>query len=506
INAQLQPGQHLCVNYHLDLPGLPNPAADSCTGNGGAHQHNSLSVLRRFQAVTLSGDIDEAQLPSVCALEQASIGGLGLNLETDSQPLAAWHSALASDLEAGCAALPRTGQDLEAGLSATADLAGILDLLGRCQGAAPLLRSWAQDLMDAEARRGNLPRVVPAVPGESILREAGSTEALVLTVWSLYRHFGDLEMVDVAYSAVARLLRVMHETAPDHIRWYSVPALESQLPADLVGTGWFYRSAMLAAELAGVLGKTEDQTHFALLAEDIRSAFRRRFVTAEGAVVSRTQSALCLALGGGLLDLQERPMAIASLVASVRQEGLRVQTGQLPMLLQILSRNGHLSLALSLVSTESGCAQFTENYGRSMVAAGALEWIYGDLLGLRLPNDADLASGAFRHLLIEPSLPLGTEYADALGWTRIAGSCQTIRGEIRCGWRLVEDGLVLTVELPVDTTAQLQLPGRAPELLSAGPHERLLQRSELPDDGIPKLLDARVDSPRRESLRYPRAS
>ncbi len=501
IKTALGAGQRLGVDYALELPGVRAQSTDSFTGDGGALQLEPLSVLRRFSQVTLSGDLDESQLPRVSALELRCVGELGLTLTTDCQPLAQWHQALLSDLHAGCVSTPQTGQDLEVGLSATADLASVLELLGRCHSAAPLLRSWTEDLLDVEARRGNLPRVVPVVPAEPSLRDAGSTEALAQLVWSAYRHYGDVELVDRAFEAIKRLLLVMSETAADHIRWFSVPALEPQLPADLIGTAWYFHCAERVAEMAGVLGKTEEQTRFALLAEDIRRAFRRRFVTAEGAVVSRTQSALCLAVGFGLLEPSERAMAIGATAASVRQDGLRVQTGQLSLLLRILSRNGHLPLVLSQLCTAEGLARLVAHYGRTMVAAGALEWIYGDLLGLRIPEQLAQEDGAFRALVIEPCLPLGSEYVDGLGWSEVSGSCQTVRGEVASGWRLAADGLVLSLTLPADTTAQLRLPGRSPETLSAGTHERLILHSEVPNDGIPKLLDARFDSPRRQAPR-----
>jgi alpha-L-rhamnosidase len=88
------------------------------------------------------------------------------------------------------------------------------------------------------------------------------------------------------------------------------------------------------------------------------------------------------------------------------------------------------------------------------------EWFYKFLAGIR-PEESAVGFDRFR---IEPEMPAGLE--------RVEASYESVRGTIRSIWRREDDLLYFDVEIPVNTTAVVQLPTRDP--LSAREEGRLL--------------------------------
>jgi alpha-L-rhamnosidase len=84
------------------------------------------------------------------------------------------------------------------------------------------------------------------------------------------------------------------------------------------------------------------------------------------------------------------------------------------------------------------------------------EWFYKSLAGIR-PEERAVGLDRFR---IEPNMPTGLEWVEA--------SYESVRGTVRSSWRL-EDGLLyLDVEIPVNTTAVVQIPTRNPTSIREG--------------------------------------
>lgn len=72
------------------------------------------------------------------------------------------------------------------------------------------------------------------------------------------------------------------------------------------------------ADIAGALGKTEDEATFHRLFETVRTAFQKKFVNADGSIgAQKSQTAHLLALHFDLLTPEQRPAAVAHLVKNL---------------------------------------------------------------------------------------------------------------------------------------------------------------------------------------------
>jgi alpha-L-rhamnosidase len=111
------------------------------------------------------------------------------------------------------------------------------------------------------------------------------------------------------------------------------PAAPPDRPADartdrsLVATAYLAHSAAVLAQAADVLGNSDDHRRYAVLAEAVRAAFRREYVSPSGRLVSDAPTALALALRFDLLLPEQRGTAGRRLVALVRAADHRVATG-----------------------------------------------------------------------------------------------------------------------------------------------------------------------------------
>ena len=352
---------------------------------------------------------------------------------------------------------------------------------------------WLEDVRDAQHPDGAIPDVVPEM-AEIGAGAAGWGDAVTIVPWTLHRHYADERVVRRALPAILRWLEYLAGTSEGHVRpasgygdWLSVDA---DTPKDLVGTAYFAYSARLAAELAQVMGRGEDAAACTRRFEEIRRAFRERFVQGGGLVESGTQTACVVALRVGLLEPEEIPLVVERLVADIRNRNWHLSTGFLgtPWLLPALAEGGRLDVAYRLLLADTypswlyqvrqGATTmwerwdgFTDGKGfhTSLTTAGIFTdvmnslnhyaygsvgaFMYAFLGGLRLE------APGYERVRIEPRPAPGVSWART--WVH------SVRGRIACGWRAGTDDFRLDLWVPPGVTAEVVLPG-SPDAIEEG--------------------------------------
>jgi alpha-L-rhamnosidase len=238
-----------------------------------------------------------------------------------------------------------------------------------------------------------------------------------------------------------------------------------------VSTAYFYRSALLAFEIAAVLGKDADAAHYADLATRVRRAWQREFIGPDDAVRPDDQPTLVRALAFGLVPDYLRADVAARLAELVRDAGTHLRTGFLatPYLLPVLADHGHADLAYQLLlrdtppswlaMIERGATTVWESWegvdsaGRPQdslnhYSKGAvIDFLHRYTAGIRLDGEP-----AYRSFVIEP-VPGG-------GLTAASAAHESPYGRIESSWELAGDGrLHLTVRVPPGTTATVRVNG-----------------------------------------------
>ncbi|NJP94886.1 family 78 glycoside hydrolase catalytic domain [Nonomuraea sp. FMUSA5-5] len=350
------------------------------------------------------------------------------------------------------------------------------------------LTSWLADLAAEQAEVGTVPHYVPWVPLVfGVSPTAAWADAAVLVPWTLYQRTGDLGLLERQYPSMTAWVDQVASLTRDHLwdqgfqfgDWLD-PAAPPDDPGKartdhaLVATAYHAWTASVVADTAALLGHDGDATRYAALAGQVRAAFRREFVTPSGRLACDTQTAYALALTVGLLEGQEqRERAGRRLVELVEADDHRIGTGFVgtPLICDALCSVGAYDTAYKLLTQRAcpswlypvtmGATTIWERWDSMLpdgsvnpgemtsfnhYALGAVaDWMHRTVAGLAP------AEPGYRRIAVRPR-PGG-------GLTSARATHLTPYGEAEVGWRVDGERLTVTVQVPQNTTAVVDLPG-----------------------------------------------
>ena len=343
---------------------------------------------------------------------------------------------------------------------------------------AAFFTKWMWDVVDAQSPEGAFSNVSPRAVsmGDSA---AAWADAGVIVPWTIYQCYGDVRMLEAHYEAMCRWIDSLDALNPNHLwlnrrgddfgDWLSI---ESQTPKEVIATAYFAHGTRLLSEIAGILGRAEDEGRYARLAEAIRAAFVEAYVDEEGLLLGDTQTGYLLALEFGLVEGALRTRATEHLTARIEERGHRLSTGFVgcPLALFGLSNNDRLDLAYRLLQHDvfpswlypirHGATTIWERWDGwthdkgfqnpgmnsfNHYAYGAVgDWLYRVVAGI------DCLEPGYREVLIRPR-PGG-------GMTHATGEYRSMQGLIRSAWRIENDRFILEVTLPPNTRGRVYIP------------------------------------------------
>jgi beta-glucosidase-like glycosyl hydrolase len=367
--------------------------------------------------------------------------------------------------------------------------------------SAGFLTSWLKDLAAEQRNLGGTPMTVPAIVTGYTGPTAGWADAATVVPWTIYQAYGDLRILETQFDSMTAWVDEVTAAAGEDRVWSAgfqfgdwldptAPANrpeQAQTYPEIVATAYFARSARIVADSAELLGRSDDAARYGALADEVKTAFHREYVSRSGRVLSDSATAYALALAFDLIDdPAERRHAADRLAQIVAGNGYRISTGFIgtPIVTDALSANGHADVAYRLLlQTDAPSWLYTVERGATTIwerwdslfpdgtvnpsgmtsfnhyAFGAVaDWMHRAVAGL-----APAAPG-YRRLRIAPQPP-------RRGLTSAAASLNTPYGRAASEWELVDGHLHLSVTVPVGATAQVILPSGAAHEASAGSHE-----------------------------------
>ncbi len=349
---------------------------------------------------------------------------------------------------------------------------------------APLLTKWLADIRLDQAPDGQLPDVSPTYWS---LYNGGIVWPSNITILPeiQYDLYGDRRALEQNYPAMKKWMTfctrhlkpdftVDQNTYGDWCDAYSMDGGTEfgGTPRALISSAYYYNNCRIMVRVARLLGKPDDEKHFAELAEKIKVGFNRRFFTPEeNKYGSGTQTAYVLPLAFGLVDQARREAVAANLAHDVmvnRKGHLSVGMVGIFWLMQVLSDTGHHDAAYTIAtqttrpswgymiskgSTTVWERWDTDTRGPGMnseallILAGNVEaWFYQTLGGINY----DPKHPGFKHIIIRPR-PVGD-----LTWAKTHHD--SMYGRIAVDWRRDGQKLTLNVTIPANTTATVFVP------------------------------------------------
>ncbi|MFJ4029593.1 family 78 glycoside hydrolase catalytic domain [Paenarthrobacter sp. NPDC089989] len=360
------------------------------------------------------------------------------------------------------------------------------------------LGSWLKDLAAEQLPDGSVPHVIPDVVHSDLTNAptAAWGDAAVLVPWTVYQRTGDLQVLERQFPSMCAWVDKAADLAGADSLWTggfqygdwldpSAPpedAARAKTDPDVVATAHLARSAEVLSGIAAILGRDVEAANYNKLADEVRAAFARTYVTPAGRILSDTQTAYAMALEWALLPSEDQRLEAGRRLADlVRVSGFRISTGFVgtPLVCDALTSAGEIDVAYRLL-LQTGCPSwlYPVTMGATTVwerwdsmrpdgsvnpggmtsfnhyALGAVaDWLHRSVAGL-----APAAPG-YRKILVQPHPTAALTQASARHLTPY--------GEASVDWRREGGQLTLTVVAPVGSTAAVRLPGSA-EAITVG--------------------------------------
>ena len=344
--------------------------------------------------------------------------------------------------------------------------------------------NWWQDMRLNQRADGYLGSVVPLV--NRVLDDCNCvwwSGMIVYTPWKLYEYYGDRRFIEDSYPSMVSYMNWLATKADadkvvawglgDWIEVGSISAPQRTSVAITSTCGYYYYATILS-QSAALLGKADDSTKYARLAEEIKAGFNRRFLnTQTGQVGSNpdTQTAQILPLYFGMVPV-ERQRVLDRLVANIHERKDHISTGFIGTLHLLLGlpELGQAELTHKMVMQQDypgwntlvkdGVQMETWNGGQVQMPSlggpiGA--YLYQVLGGIR----PDPKGPGFRRIIIKPAV------VGDLTW--VMTHHDSPYGRIVSNWKREDRKLIMKIAIPANTWATVCVPAKdAAEVTESG--------------------------------------
>ena len=363
---------------------------------------------------------------------------------------------------------------------------------------------WMRDMRDSQSELGGFPGVAPYAQYGNEMMRLGWADAGIIVPWTIWKQFGDKQIIEENWEAMNRFMNHIHETKYNHesmvaengnyqwADWLSYEPLEScsgrafangkPLPEAI--DYWNYLSASYWAIDAGMMydmavatGRNADK--YQQMAKEAKEFLQKNFLNEEGSfrteILNTMQTPALFALKNQLVSGEAKNKMTARLRENFTQHGNCLQTGFLgtSILMATLTENDMEDIAYELLfqrknpswlySVDNGATTIWERWNSYMVDQGmgpqgmnsfnhyaygcVCEWIWETAAGIA----SDTASPGFKHIIMKPIPDKRLGYLNA--------EYQSASGLIKSAWRYEGDQWIWDFTIPEGATASVTLPG-----------------------------------------------
>lgn len=412
----------------------------------------------------------------------------------------------------------------------TGDIMAYAPTLCFLRNADAFLTSWMNNVRADQQADGAIPMIVPFLKAYEIFVKAstdsitscGWGDAVVVVPYSVYQAYGDKKILEENYDAMKKWLeyikgRAEHVHPKDYENWdkarkersrylwntdfhygdWLIPSLVLGNPdgsvmmktayatMEVVAPAYFAFSAKMMVKISKILGKKEEELYYQDLYERIREAFIEEYVHDDGTMDVDFQGIYVIALKNDLVTEDVKPKMVEHLCKMIENNNGCLDTGFLSILflMDVLCENGKRDMAYKLMfqtkcpswlyEVEKGATTMWESWGAiaedgtvstysyNHYAFGCVgEWMYRELGGLKA-----LEAG-YKKMRISPAVDCGLE------WAKVKE--ETPYGTASISWKKQGQRVIMDVEIPVNTTAEVIVSKEKTEVIGSGQYHFVL--------------------------------
>ena len=355
---------------------------------------------------------------------------------------------------------------------------------------APFYTKWMDDVRVSERQDGTIPDVsMYWVWGDGVEWPSVFT---IIPDWFV-DFYDDQGVAKQNYQAMKKwVLSMRRHELPDgtlqgtsYGDWCDTSTMDGRVgesgstPRELVSSAYQYHNYRIMERLAGKFGELDDKAEFIRLADNLRSAFNKKFLDSKTHTYQgNTQCGYVLALEFGLVPEEQRSAAISNLVDDILvKHGGHLSVGLIGMqwLMQTLTDVGHADVAWTIATQTTrpswgymiskGATTIWERWDMDtrdpgmnsealLIQAGNLDaWFYEALAGINMEPQSDC-----KHIVIRPRL-LGD-----LTWVK--AHFDSSSGRIVSGWALDGNKFTMNITIPPNITATVYVPAKSAETVT----------------------------------------
>jgi alpha-L-rhamnosidase len=341
-----------------------------------------------------------------------------------------------------------------------------------------LYSKQVEDMIEAQTPEGLVPDIAP----EYVVFEKGFRDspewgsASVVLPWMVYKWYGDISVMEKAWPMMIKYVEYLKSKSKDNIvshglgDWFDYgpkrPGPAQLTPMALTATAIYYYDLKLLTDMAGLLGKKEEQKSLSVWADEVKMAFNKEFFNEKTCVYSTgSQTAMSMPLCFGMVDNQLRGKVVENLVDSIKKHNKALTAGDVGFhyLVQALTEGGASQLLFEMNNRDDvpgygfqlrkGATALTESWpaleevsNNHLMLGHIMEWFYTGLGGISQEENF----AAYKEISIHPD-PVGDI-------TEAKTSYQSPYGLIDCEWQKKNNVFTLSIDIPVNASAKVYFP------------------------------------------------
>lgn len=362
---------------------------------------------------------------------------------------------------------------------------------------------WMYDITDGQDDDGAVHDVNPVIVVNGPAAP-GWGDAVFVVPWVMYNFYGDKRILEENYEAIVAWVEYMRSKSEGDLYeksgygdWVAV----EKSPSEPIGSAYYFYGAKMISTMAKILGKVEDEKKYKELAGKIAKAFNEKHFDAKNSTYTgNTQTANLIPLNFGIVPKDKKNDVAAKIAENVIENDNHLTTGFLgvSLLLPTLSNYGYNDLAYKVASQktypswgytiEKGATSIWELWNgdtespsmnsRNHFALGSCgEWFYAYLGGIKPSSDMP----GFKKIILAPMPVEDLDWAEA--------SLKTTYGTINSHWKRNKKSITYSFTVPVNTTAEFQLPLLKEGIDSVKESDTILYQNDqfIPSHGIELL-------------------
>ncbi len=479
-------------------------ATDRYILSGGADEFEPTFTFHGFRYAEITGWPGEVAADAVSAIAIGSdLDRIGTFHSSDPE-LNQFHENVVWGMRGNFVGVPTDCPQRDERLGWTGDIAAFAPTAAYLFDVDAFLKEWLIDVaLEQEHQGGVIPYVVPdalkyleigdlppKVESTSVWSDAG-----VWVPWNLYEAYGDVSVLEAQFDSMTSHVRHVRGLLSPNGLWdtgfqfgdWLDPDAPPEDPANakadkgVVSTVCIFRSAVIVADAARVLGRTAEAAEFAAIAAELKTAFTEHYLDA-GVILSDCTTVYALAIAFGILDAADEEFAGHRLAELAKVSGYRISTGfaGTPFICDALTKTGHIDEAYQLLmqrenpswlySVTMGATTIWERWD-SMLPDGSIN--PGQMTSF---NHYALGAVAdWMHRVVGGISPLAPGYSEVLiapqpggGLTDVETSLETPHGRLAVHWSIAAGQLRVEASVPVGVRATVRLPGRPDAVLEGG--------------------------------------